>query len=536
MLISRLRYIPIVLVKTLKFYQKNGLRLTLIVIVNRLRLMLQNRQLSFDSEMYRYQYLAETFPEVVVSSKDPTSDPRQWKTIVESLAHTGLRNLFSQLNINGDAEKALVLIKKNHGEDGYFSFLINICMLEQIRVRTTNRKVYDLVQTSNLPEISKSRARRHILFVTSQFPNPQNGGGNRVLNFIKILSEENDIYLAACFIPNEDEKAFETIAPYCRSILKIPLWKYGSNQAEIHSWLRGVPLDIIHYEWTQSLENYDPSFAKYQIFTYMEAASLRQLIDMESVQPLSDLWATKLLELVHILRLELVDTSPLSGRIAVTTKDADFFRSLFPYQEYAVLNHGITFDDFCLPDVEPEPHTLVFVGNYHHRPNVDAMVYFFQEIWERITREVPEACIYMIGPKPPPELTCYEDERHVIVTGGVADIRPYIQKASVCIAPLITGAGLRGKVIDYAALRRPFVATSIATEDLAFGDKVDCFIANTAQEFAQKVVTLLNDKVRARQMGLAAFETSRKYYDNRRLTDFLLRYYEHLEDSQNAFG
>jgi glycosyltransferase involved in cell wall biosynthesis len=213
----------------------------------------------------------------------------------------------------------------------------------------------------------------------------------------------------------------------------------------------------------------------------------------------------------------------------VTTKDGNFFRGLYPSQEYAVLNHGITFENFCLPDVESEPHTLVFVGNYQHRPNVDAMEYFFREIWNDILSEVPDTRLYIIGPKPPKEIERFADDGQIIITGGVADIRSYIQKASVCIAPLITGAGMRGKVIDYAALRRTFVATSIATTDLVFRDGVDYFCADTAQEFILKVVSLLKDENRAKLMGETAFETARQNYDNRRLANFLLRFYEHLE-------
>lgn len=534
MIISRIKKIPVILVKTLNFYRNNGIRLTLVVIANRLRLISQTMRSDYDRETHLYYHLASKFPELFVASKNPPRDARQWKGIVDSCAQLELQNLFLRLNITADAEKTLPLIKKNHGEDGYFYFLSNLFSLEQIKKGADSSKVYDLVQMSRLPERTGNKSRRRILFVTSQFPNPQNGGGNRVMNFIRILSVNSDIYLAACFVAGEDEKAYEIIAPYCRSILKIPLWKYGVNQKEIHAWLNGVHMDIAHYEWMRSLENYDPSYAKYHVFTYMEAASLRQLIDMENLEPLSDLWVNSLVNLAHTLRLEVVDTLRLNARIAVTTKDGEFFRNLYPGQEYAVLNHGITFDDFSLPDIEPNAHTLIFVGNYHHRPNVDAVKYFFQEIWNDIIREIPDTHIYLIGPKPPQEVTCYGDDKQVIITGGVEDIRPYIQKSSVCIAPLITGAGMRGKVIDYAALRRPFVATSIATEDLVFRDGIDCFIADTAQEFAQKVIALLKDQSRAKQMGLAAYETSRQNYDNLRLTEFLLRFYEYLEETQNA--
>jgi glycosyltransferase involved in cell wall biosynthesis len=121
------------------------------------------------------------------------------------------------------------------------------------------------------------------------------------------------------------------------------------------------------------------------------------------------------------------------------------------------------------------------------------------------------------------------DGKRIIVTGNVPDVRPYIQRASVCIAPLLKGAGLRGKVIEYAALRRPFVATSIATTDLVFKDGADYLCADTAAEFIQKAAALLKDSKMAKEMAANAFETAQQNYDTRRLANFLCRLYQYLE-------
>jgi glycosyltransferase involved in cell wall biosynthesis len=511
--------------KVLNFYKKNGFNVTLQAIHFRTVSRLQ-RNYTFAHLIYKFHQRFDTPAQK--QSEQPIEE------LVDSAGQNALSKLLSQLNITVETEGLLSLLKSRLMQDEYFYFLDTLFTLDKFLTEDTGSKTYPLVQTSNLPENSQKELRKRILFITSQFPNPQNGGGNRVLNFIKVLSETHDIYLSTCFVPEDDETALQIIKPYCQAIQKIPLAQFGENQAEIRKWLNGLKMDIVHYEWPRSLLNYDAGFGKYHIFTYMEAASLRLLMDMQKLGPLSDNWLTKLVELAHTLRLELVETFKLNARIAVTTKDGDFFRGLYPYQEYAVLNHGITFKDFCLADVVPEPNTLVFVGNYQHHPNVAAMEFFFQEIWHDILREVPETRLYLVGPKPPQEIKSYADNQRVIVTGGVDDIRPYIQKASVCIAPLITGAGMRGKVIDYAALRRPFVATSIATTDLVFRDGIEYMRADTAQEFSRKVTSLLKDQNLARQMATAAFDVAQKYYDNRQLTDYLKRFYKHLEDAEHA--
>jgi glycosyltransferase involved in cell wall biosynthesis len=345
---------------------------------------------------------------------------------------------------------------------------------------------------------------------------------------MKSLSRKDDIYLASVFIPEQDREALPVAERYCRSILKLPHWQTSGHQRHILNWLGGRKMDIVHYEWPSSLSNYSADMGRVQIFTYMEAVSLRIMMDMRNLEEFSKAWMLKLLELIPALNMELVDAAPLQVRIAVTNKDAEFFHSLNPRQEYIVLNHGLTFEDFVLPDSPPEPRTLVFVGNYQHYPNMDAMDWFFGEIWERVRREVPDVRMEVVGTNPPPRLLALSGEQ-VRVTGSVPDVRPHIQKASICIAPLISGAGLRGKLIEYAALRRTFVATRIAATDLVFEDGRDFFCAEGSAEFAGRIVALLKDPALAARMGASAYETARANYDTPRLADFLERVYARLE-------
>nr|NJM00998.1 glycosyltransferase [Desulfobacula sp.] len=475
-----------------------------------------------------YKFLLNKLPEKFKASSHLPIKEMNKAPIVPS-AGISFQTLMTKLNIPGDSSIILSAIKDTFGEDRYRRFVENYNVLDQLPELFSDHTVFPLVQASELPEIIGCSRRRRILFITSIFPSPHHGGGNRVLNSIKILSENNDIYLSAFFFPQEDEQFLEIVTPYCCSIQKISYFEFGGNQAEIHKWLNGTRMDIIHYEWPQSLLNYDRTFGDYHIFTYMEAVSLRLIMDLNRIEPFSVEWLDKFTELTLNLRIELADASLPQARIAVTTKDGDFFKNLFPYQEYAVLNHGLTFDEFVIPDVEPEPNTLVFVGNYKHIPNEDAMVYFFNEIWEGIRKKIPEVRIYLVGDSPSRQIKRLADNRHIFVTGKVPDVRTYIQKAAICIAPLITGAGLRGKVIEYAALRRTFVATSIATTDLVFRDGIDYLGADTATDFTRKIIHLLNNEQMARKMGDSAFELARKNYDTRRLMDFLNRLYNRLE-------
>lgn len=512
-----------VLDKLQNFYSKNGFWFTVLEIQYRFRKLIKRH--------HSYRSLLNKFPKKFNVPQNLRRATAQWAGMIDTAAVQSIRELLSQLGIKEDSNRVLSVLKSLLGRDTYCRALDDCFTLEQFKETSSRNVLYPLLQASELPELTYPLRRRSILFVTPLFPNPYHGGGNRVLNFIKVLAEANDVYLATSYFPQDDKEASHVVTLYCGDILKIPRQRFGGNQAEILKWLGGKPMDIVHYEWPRSLENFDQAYGTCQIFTYMEAVSLRLLMDLEQIEPLTIQWVGKFSELLSALRLEVADAALVNARIAVTNKDGNFFKNIYPYQEYVVLNHGVTFEEFSLPDTESEPNTLVFVGNYEHYPNVDAITYFFNEIWNDIQREVPNVRIYLVGAHPNKEILSLADGKRVIVTGSVTDVRPYIQKASVCIAPLISGAGLRGKVIEYAALHRPFVATSIATTDLVFKDNIDYLCADTAQEFSQKVVALLKDEQKARQMAATAFETALQNYDTRHLVSFLYRLYQHLEGS-----
>ncbi len=474
--------------------------------------------------------LSEAISRLTRRPRAPVAPP---PALNEQAARVVLAWIMRKLEIAGEAGTVLENLHAALGERAYQRSLQDLYALQRhlLLAEASQDRVVPFTArlASNLPEAPARR--RRILFVTAHFPAPWHGGGSRILNFLKPLSRENDIYLATSFIKGEDDRAVAEVEPFCRSMLRIPFAEFGGNQGEIRRWLGGQAMDIVHYEWPRSLENYDPAYGGRQIFTYMEAVSLRLLMDLRGMQPASAGWLATFAALIGSLRVELEQAAALDLRVAVTKRDAEFFLRLNPRQEVMVLNHGLDFEVFSLPEVSPEPATLVFTGNFAHYPNLDAMHWFFREVWPGVRAAVPDARLLMVGNRPPSALKRLADGEHVIVTGSVPDVRPYIQQAAVCIAPLVSGAGLRGKVIEYAALRRPFVATSIAVEDLVFREGVDFLHADRAEDFTAAVIGLLKDPARAAAMGAEAYETARANYDMSRLVDYLQRIYAYLETS-----
>ena len=137
---------------------------------------------------------------------------------------------------------------------------------------------------------------------------------------------------------------------------------------------------------------------------------------------------------------------------------------------------------------------LIFIGGYEHRPNIDAVVYFVNEILPLVLKVLPTVKFFVVGSKPPNEITSLASD-HVVVLGFVPDISDLMNRVKISVNPLRYGAGVKGKVITSMAYGIPCVGSSIAVEGMALTDKKNVLIADTPQSFADAIVQLYHDKV-----------------------------------------
>jgi glycosyltransferase involved in cell wall biosynthesis len=136
---------------------------------------------------------------------------------------------------------------------------------------------------------------------------------------------------------------------------------------------------------------------------------------------------------------------------------------------------------------------ICFIGGYQHVPNVDAAVYFINEILPLINNNLPDVKFYAIGSNPPERLKKLASDK-VVVTGYVDDLDSLIDKMRVSVAPLRYGAGIKGKVATTLSAGLPCVATAIAAEGMGLEDAENIILADTESDFANAVVDLYKDE------------------------------------------
>jgi glycosyltransferase involved in cell wall biosynthesis len=175
----------------------------------------------------------------------------------------------------------------------------------------------------------------------------------------------------------------------------------------------------------------------------------------------------------------------------------------------------ICVDPSEIKKVEPltnQPNIL-FIGGMHWPPNAEGMRWFAHEIMPKVLEMVPEARCFTIGKQPHADIT---NEKGIITPGFVEDLEPYWQQCRAFVVPLLSGGGMRVKILDAWAHGLPVISTTIGAEGIEAKDGENIMVADTAQEFAEKLVKLLKGE-HAERLGEAGRATVESRYDWRKV-------------------
>ena len=194
--------------------------------------------------------------------------------------------------------------------------------------------------------------------------------------------------------------------------------------------------------------------------------------------------------------------------LSLTREDRETILHLAPNlkEKTDIVPHGVD-TNFYVPPLEKswDSKNVLFLGNFQHHPNVNAVQNFMENCWKRISKEVPDATFYAIGFKPPPELLSLRGNHIVVREGGAhSDVREIYWKSDVFVAPIELGGGFRGKMLEALACGLPIVSTSLAAFGIDPVNGEEMFVTNDYADFTECVIRLLKDiRLRKKMSTLA---------------------------------
>jgi glycosyltransferase involved in cell wall biosynthesis len=164
------------------------------------------------------------------------------------------------------------------------------------------------------------------------------------------------------------------------------------------------------------------------------------------------------------------------------------------------LRAGIDVERFAFRPVGRETDTMLFLGSFRHVPNLTAIEWFVRHVLPRIVERHANARLVVVGSDSPPRDLFEKAGSSVELVGFVEDIRTELARRAVFVCPILSGSGVRVKLLEAFASGIPVVSTRVGAEGLAREDGDLCALADDPESFAAKVVEILKSPETARGM------------------------------------
>lgn len=220
-----------------------------------------------------------------------------------------------------------------------------------------------------------------------------------------------------------------------------------------------------------------------------------------------------LIDVVWANRYEKIHCAAAKNIVVITPLDRASLQQNCPNSRTWTVPNGVDTEYFRSSGDLRQGNHLLFTGVMDYEPNVNSIIYFIERILPRIQREIPDAKLTVAGRSPAPKLLAAAAlDPGITITGGVPDLRPYFDQASVYVAPMISGAGLKNKILEAWSMSKPVVATSMACSGIEPVEGENVLIGDTSEEFARKVVEILRNPGLRNRMGACSRRTAEEKF------------------------
>lgn len=214
------------------------------------------------------------------------------------------------------------------------------------------------------------------------------------------------------------------------------------------------------------------------------------------------------------------------GVVCITARDAEYFKKNGCRRPITDVAFGITAD--AVDNVEEEENSLFHIGSMDWMPNQEGIAWFLSKVWPVVHQQVPEVRMYLAGRKMSSKLQNSHYEG-VEIIGEVPDAMYFIGSKQINVVPLLSGSGIRVKIIEAMSVGKVVITTHVGAEGINYEDGKNILIANTPEEFAKQIRRCVDDKDWAKEIGRNAAVLVEKEYGNGVLTKRLLEFYQSLK-------
>ena len=223
--------------------------------------------------------------------------------------------------------------------------------------------------------------------------------------------------------------------------------------------------------------------------------------------------------------LDAIET--VDGIAAITRKDAAFFRK-YCSKPVVDIPYGVYPEEFT-PKTEIEGHPKFYhIGSMNWMPNEEGIRWFIDEVLPKTVEKVPQFVYHLAGRNMPEWLTNLNNP-NINVIGEVPDAKEFVSNHDVAIVPLLSGSGIRIKIIESMAMGKTVITTRVGAEGILYDEEVNIIIAENVAKMVEAIRSINENPQIAVKIGEAARKLVEETYDNRKIISRLLMFYEQIK-------
>ena len=370
-----------------------------------------------------------------------------------------------------------------------------------------------------------------ILILLSRVPYPTEKGDKlRAFNHIVHLSKNNELILCALNNTVLHPEALQKLQPYCSQIHIFQLRWWEVLTGLIWAFLTGKPMQVGYFYnlftrrkvrelvrttapdhiFCQLLRTaeYVRNIKKPKTLDYQDvfSAGYKRMAEQSNFfNKFFLLFESR--RLVHYERSVFKD---FDNKTIISLPDRDLIHHP-AREEIAVIPNGVDFEYFS-PVQQKKEIDIVFTGNMHYPPNVDAACFLVKDILPFVRKTHSGVTVMLSGANPHSRILSLRSE-YVFVSGWVDDMRTSYANARIFIAPMQIGTGLQNKLLEAMAMGLPCITSPLANSALGAAEGTEILVGHTPEEYAAHITRLLDDEAFAATIATAGRQFVLRTYD-----------------------
>jgi len=230
-------------------------------------------------------------------------------------------------------------------------------------------------------------------------------------------------------------------------------------------------------------------------------------------------------------RFELSVFNKIDGYLPITEVDHIFFKEKYPNLTGKVIPFGIDLSLYPYQEHKIDENAISFfhIGSMNWQPNIEGMHWFLTQVWEKISKKYPTVTLVLAGKG---NKALFENKTlhsNIRIFDFVENAQQFINAHDIMIVPLLSGSGMRIKIIEGLALGKPVITTTIGAEGIEITDKENIYIANTPEAMMESIEFCINNVKKCEETG----KNARKLMENRYNQEMITKLFFDIFASNN---